>query len=124
MDNKLKSFAIQTLRRASYRWYGRYNALKKASIGRNQYTCALCPPGTIHPRKGVQIDHKDPVVDPIIGWTNFDDFITRMFVSEEGFQILCLECHKSKTTSENTTRKANKVKNKLTKPRKKSKIKE
>lgn len=126
-DKRLKSFVVQALRRASYRWPGRYLALKAANRGRNQYVCAMCPEGTLHPRKAIQLDHKVAIVDPIIGWTNFDDFIIRMFVEQDGFQALCRPHHREKTLSENAIRKANKpakVKKPLTKSKKSSKMKE
>ena len=95
---------MNALRRASYRWYGRYKALKAANIGRNQYVCAMCPPGTVHPKKAVQLDHVIPVVDPKTGWTNFDDFVDRLLVDTPGFQVLCILHHKEKTAKENEGR--------------------
>lgn len=127
MNPKVKSFVISGLRRLSYRWPGRYLALKASNRGRNQYVCAMCPEGTLHPRKAIQLDHIVPIVDPIIGWTNFDDFITRMFVEQDGFQSLCRTHHAEKTLHENSIRKANKPikpKKTLTKSKKSSKLKE
>lgn len=112
MDNKKKNFAVQTLRRASYRWPGRYNALKEAKIGRNQYICKMCPEGTIHPKKMIQLDHVQPVVDPIAGWQGFDSFIDRLLCETTGYQVLCKPHHEIKTKIENEFRIGNKKKNK------------
>jgi len=107
-NSKLKSFLINTLRRAGYRWPGRYNALKKSKVGRNEYVCANC--GVIHGRKEGNMDHIEPVVDPIIGWVNLDVWACRMFVNEEGFQRLCTRCHDEKSTKEVDIRKQNRKK--------------
>ena len=41
-DKELKSFVIATLRRASYRWYSRTEALKNARVSRGLYKCESC----------------------------------------------------------------------------------
>lgn len=104
MDNKKKQFAISVIRRASYRHPGRYTALKDARVGRNQYKCSMCSEDKIHPKKNIQLDHIESVV-PVEGWTNFDDYIDRMYVSKEGYQVLCKEHHEEKTLKENELRK-------------------
>lgn len=104
----LKSFVINTLRRASYRWIPRNEAKKKSKIGRNQYVCNLCK--KVFPNKSVKIDHFHPVVDPVVGFTNWDDYINRMFCNEDGYQVLCDVCHDDKTAKEREIRKINKKK--------------
>jgi hypothetical protein len=104
MLNNKKMFVINALRRASYRWYGRYNALSASKVGRNQYICAMCGEGITHPKKNVQLDHKDPVV-PVIGWDSWEGFIDRLFCDTEGYQTLCLVHHRSKSKAENSSRK-------------------
>ena len=110
MDSQVKSFAIASLRRASYRWPGRYKAFAAAKIGRNQYVCSHC--SAIKGRKDVNLDHILPVVDPEIGWVSFDVFIERLFCSENNFQVLCCDCHKKKTAVEREFRLAAKKKEK------------
>ncbi len=122
MDKKLKSFVIATLRRGSYRWPGRYNALKQSKKGRNQYVCVMCPPDVLHGRKDVQLDHIVPVVDPVSGFTTWDDFINRLFVPESGFQVLCKACHDIKTRAEDALRNPDKDKKKLTRSKKRAKV--
>lgn len=118
MDNRKKGFAVAALRRASYRWPGRYQAMKDAHKGRNQYECAECK--KIFTRKEVQLDHIESVV-PINGFKNgeafdFDEFIDRLLVDKEGFQVLCKEDHMIKTQAEQEIRKHQK---KLKKTKKK-----
>jgi hypothetical protein len=53
----------------------------------------------------VVLDHIVPVVDPKLGFTNWDDYINRMFPEKEGFQVLCNDCHDIKTELEDEMRK-------------------
>jgi 5-methylcytosine-specific restriction endonuclease McrA len=117
MEAKVKSFAIAALRRASYRWPGRYEALKASKIARNEYVCALCQ--KVFPRRMVQLDHKIAIV-PLTGWQSFDSFIEGLYCSQDGYQTLCKPCHKGKTLTENATRRAN-VKRKTTGSKKQAK---
>lgn len=108
-DNpRLKAFLVNALRRASYRYPGRYNAMKRAKVGRNEYVCESC--GTIHGRKDGAMDHVNPVVDPLTGWVDLDVYAERMFVDESGYQRLCNACHDLKTEQENAVRKENRKK--------------
>lgn len=99
----LKSFLIHGLRRLSYRYPPRHAAYNAAKSGRNQYHC-INHPEKIFKRKEVQLDHIQPVVDPETGFTTFDDYITRLFCDESGFQVLCIPCHKKKTEKERRVR--------------------
>jgi 5-methylcytosine-specific restriction endonuclease McrA len=107
----LKSFLINALRRASYRWPSRYKAAKRSHIGRNTYFCEEC--GVIGTKKETQMDHTIPAVDPVDGWIDLDVFADRLYCEEEGWRRLCIPCHSAKTSIENDTRKLNR------KPRKK-----
>ena len=118
----LKTWVIWALRKASYRWPARQAALRRAAadkadylrwpgekvskLVRNFYFCKYCE--QVFSRKGVSVDHIEPVVDPKTGWQGFDEYIRRMFCSEAGFQILCGECHDAKTKKENKGRKRGK----------------
>lgn len=62
------------------------------------YRCASCR-GEF-PAKNVQIDHIEPVIDPNVGFVSWDEVVKRMFCEAEGYQTLCLACHKSKTNEE------------------------
>jgi len=109
MDAYKKTWVINALRRASYKWRGRWEAEKEYKLaGRNQYKCAMCPEGTIHPKKNTQMDHIIPVVDPEKGFTTLDEYADRLLVYKEGWQRLCLEHHAAKTLAENGVRKETK----------------
>lgn len=123
----LKQWVIWTLRKASYRWPPRQEALHNASVSkadylkrpgekvsklvRNFYRCSKC--FRVFSRKGVSIDHIEPVVDPRKGWQGFDVYIKRMFCAVYGFQVLCSTCHDAKTAKENIVRKKYKAERKV-----------
>lgn len=123
-EQLLKNFVIATLRRSSYRWPARNDAYKAARIERGLYACRSCH-GTFN-RKEVRIDHIEPII-PLdgTGFTSWDNYINRLFVKAEGFQVLCDNCHKIKTDMEKSLRKEsrNKLKKPLTKARKRVRIK-
>ena len=96
---RFKSFIISALRKASSRWGPKNEVLKLARTGRNQYTCAECGEEKLG-RKDVAVDHIDPIVDPAVGFTSFDDWVERCFVEVGGYQVLCSPCHTSKSNTE------------------------
>lgn len=117
----LKEWLIWQIRRLSYRWPPRNECLREAGRTRNQFErnpgvdprkvtrrvrnffeCADCE--KIFPRRGVSVDHVDPVVQPKIGWESWDIYLARLFCDAEGYQILCNECHDSKTEKERAIR--------------------
>jgi 5-methylcytosine-specific restriction endonuclease McrA len=109
MNKIKKGFIINALRRASYRWPGRYKAFAASKIARNQYVCASCK--NIFGKKDVQLDHLDPVV-PVEGFSNaneegwnWEQYLERMFADEDKWQVLCKPCHSDKTLMENQGRK-------------------
>ncbi len=99
----LKRFLISILRRATYRWPPRTEALKEGRKERNSYQCAACK--EMFKNDQIVLDHIKPVVDPKTGFTNWDDYINRMFPEKEGFQVLCSGCHDIKTELEDEMRK-------------------
>jgi 5-methylcytosine-specific restriction endonuclease McrA len=99
----LKRFIVPVLRRATYRWPARSEALKEARKERNSYECASCF-GRFKNNE-VVLDHILPVVDPKTGFKDWDDYIDRMFPVKEGFQVLCSDCHDIKTDLEDEMRK-------------------
>src|ERR1700677_279103 len=108
LDKFREQFVRWTLRRASFRWPPRGEALKAARIERGLYQCNLCK-GRFK-NKEVKVDHVDPVV-PILSNScrnvspSTEQFVQRMFPAGEGFQVLCKPCHDNKTRSENEQRR-------------------
>lgn len=111
-EARFHSFIKSALRSASSRWPPKYESLKKAFVDKRinkktgrlskHFKCAMCK--GIFPTSAVQVDHIDPVI-PLTGFSSWDDVIERIFCEKEGFQVLCLSCHKIKTQQERTIRK-------------------
>lgn len=106
---KFNSFVKSALRAASRRWPPKFETLNDACVGQKvnsktgriakHYKCAMCQ-GEF-PAKEVQVDHIVPIVDPVKGFTSWDDVIAGMFCEKHNLQVLCIDpCHKSKTAAE------------------------
>lgn len=98
------------LRRISYQWPPRKEAIRRARVERGSYKCATCE-GLFGPKE-IQLDHINPVVDEEAGFIDFNTYIDRLFCSTEGFQVLCRTCHDTKTFMEGEIRKQVKRENK------------
>jgi len=120
---RFNSFITSALRSAHGRWGPKTDAKKRARVRRGVYVCELCGvegPATLPPLKGkvrrrnnAAVDHIEPVVDPAIGKTTWDEFIARMFVEADGYQVLCYDCHSKKTEEERTIATARRRQEKL-----------
>jgi len=69
-----------------------------AAKPRVEFMCSVC--GEWHMGKNIQVDHFKPVVDPEIGFVNFDTFISRLFCDVNNLAVLCKTCHEIKTNKE------------------------
>lgn len=112
MDDKFfKRWIISVLRKATYKWRPRNEALRAAKVSQDGrayiYQCAHC--GNNFKRPDVQIDHIIPVIDPFDGFISWDTYIERLFVEKSGFQVLCKGCHSIKTELEKEIRKDAKI---------------
>lgn len=101
-DKRFRTMLVSVLRRFSKFWQPKNNALKKARLSRGVYQCSTC--STIVSNREIKVDHIEPVI-PITGFTNWDDFINRLFCEESGLQAICEKCHAAKTLKENEARK-------------------
>lgn len=118
-EGRFKSFIVSGLRGVYRRFPNKYETLKEAFVGKKEnvktkrqaahYKCASC--GEDYPASEVNVDHIDPVVDPVVGFVDWNTFIERLFCGKENLQVLCTECHTKKTNEEkrkNGTRKKSK----------------
>lgn len=126
MDSKLKSRVISALRKLSYSHKPRNVVKNAAKIDICLYKCSGCGilvyDGKSDERyeeycskyglvlyDRINMDHINPVVNPDIGWENWDIYITRMFCDEAGWQAICSVCHDKKTKEEKQRRKTAKT---------------
>lgn len=109
-EARYKSFIISALRSKSSRWKPKQQCISEARVERGIYKCDLCgaiggatlPPlkGKDKRRKNIIADHITPVIDPTVGFVDWNTFIDRLFCERDGFQAVCWECHTSKTKEE------------------------
>lgn len=118
------NYVKNALRIATYKWPYFSMAMTRQRLERGLYQCESCK-GSFGPKE-INRDHIEPVV-AVTGWSNWEDYIKRLFVKSDGIQILCITCHETKTMTENQMRvkngqKAIKVKKRLTVKKKRSTI--
>jgi len=70
---------------------------------RVKFECASCKKSFA--RKGVNVDHIEPVIEIKTGFVSYDVYVDRLFCNSEGLQILCKSCHGEKTKAENKVRR-------------------
>lgn len=107
-----RSFIISLLRAGSMKWRPQHEAIKKAFVrkGPNPRTgkpCNLCRCqgcGELFAQGELKADHRDPVVDPAVGFVDWNTYIARLFVEVDAYDALCSVCHDKKTAQENSIR--------------------
>lgn len=117
-EARFHSFIKSALRAASVRWPPKHAVRKAAWVERGKYRCAgykrrshivpaslPAPPGKKKRINNVQVDHIEPVIDPVDGFLSWDETIARMFCEADGLQVLCKECHDKKTQEEKEKKK-------------------
>ncbi len=98
---KFTAWMKNILRRGSYRWPPRYEALKAAKVERGVYMCRGYKKRAHRVAyRDIQIDHIMPVVDPATGHTTWDKYINRLYCEVSNLQVLCKPCHKLKSKEE------------------------
>lgn len=102
--NQLKNWLIQKLRRISYQWPPRKEAIKLGRVSRGKYRCALCKGENFGPKE-IQLDHILPVIDVHTGFIDYNTYIDRLFCDVGGWQICCRPCHQTKSNYEQIIRK-------------------
>jgi 5-methylcytosine-specific restriction endonuclease McrA len=101
---------VSVLRAGSRRWPPKYETLNEAKTEKKinpktgrlaqHFSCKECK--TDFPQKEVAVDHKKPIVDPKVGFVDWDTFIERLFCEKKNLQVLCKSCHGEKTKKEKT----------------------
>lgn len=98
------NWLLQKIRRISYQYPPRKEAIKRGRVSRGKYRCAICLGENFGP-KDIQLDHINPVIDPHNGFQDWNTYIERLFCDTEGWQIVCKACHLVKSSYENEIRK-------------------
>ena len=77
-------------------WYRKNGTV--ASKPRVEFLCARCQEW--HMGKNIEVDHSIPVIDPLVGFVDWNTFIERLFCNIENLSVLCDPCHTAKTNAE------------------------
>ncbi len=109
-EARYHSFIVSGLRALHMKWSPKSRCIKKAWVNRGVYKCEHCKKegaATLPPKKGnkkrvknILADHIFPVVCPTTGFVDWNTFIDRLFVEEDGYQALCHHCHVEVKTKE------------------------
>lgn len=85
--------------------------------------CETIQPASIVPPEGSKskkkriknkiADHIIPIVDPIIGFAGYDEWVKRCFIERDGYACLCHLCHQKKCSEESRIRREAKKKEKI-----------
>lgn len=67
-----------------------------------QYRCNVC--GNYVGSTKVSVDHINPVVSVSEGFVDFNTFIERLFCDATNLQVICDDCHNTKTQAERISR--------------------
>lgn len=115
-EGKFHSFVKSALRAASRKWPPKYETINAALVGQKvnaatgrlakHFKCAGC--AGEFPASQIQVDHIEAIINPKVGFTNWDDVVNAMFCEKENLQVLCTTCHKSKTAEERKLKKESK----------------
>jgi hypothetical protein len=107
---RFNSFIKSLLRKGTQRWGPKNECLKQARVEKGVYYCQGCQqnvPVTVKVGnkrlRNVFVDHRDPIIDPEVGFTTWDDFIESTFCEADNLQVLCGPCHDKKTAEERKT---------------------
>lgn len=118
-EAKFRSFVKGNLRRASMKWSPINEVKGEARTRRGFYLCAECKQEVPASKKtgrvrenNVHVDHIDAIIDPSVGWVSWDETIDRMFSEKDNLQLLCSNCHSTKTQEEKAIAKARRDKEK------------
>lgn len=97
-----RSPIVQVLMSENRRKVPRYNKDgSRHKVDAVEHLCNVCHQWK-RSSKGlmVVVDHIDPVVDPEVGFVDFNTYIKRMWCDPSKLQKICGECHRKKTNEE------------------------
>lgn len=110
---RLQGFIVGVLRAGHKRWPFKYEVKNEAKTEKKInpesgrlaqfFQCAICKDEFTN--KEVEVDHISPVVDPKVGFVDWNTYINRLFSFKDNYQLVCTKCHKAKSNSEKKEKK-------------------
>lgn len=111
-----EQWLIPQLRNIARRWpeknKARARAARRVQVGlfkngkpkyQTMFECSWCE--ELFEKESTQMDHTAPVVDPEVGFIDWNTYIARLLCSADGFTCMCKPCHQLKTLDENSQRR-------------------
>ena len=119
-EAKFTDFVKNQIRSGTRKWAPIHDCFNNAVVDRHNFRCDGCKeikPKTIinDKRKRVKnyaIDHIKPIIDPAVGFVDWNSFIENSFCELDNLQTLCLDCHYNKTKEESSIAKDRRAKEK------------
>lgn len=115
-ETRIRNFIISLLRAGSRKWPPKSATLNSAKTEKKvnsktgrmaqHYRCSSCKKEFA--RTSVEVDHLVPVVDPAMGFVDWNTYIPRLFCDENNLQVLCVQCHTKKSNKEKKQRASKK----------------
>ena len=115
---RYRSFVVSQLRRG--KWPPKYAAIARARIGPGTnpktghkcilHKCEAC--GEMFAKGDMRADHRVPIVDPSVGFVDWNTWIGRCFVEASSYDVICVDCHSDKTKAERAIATARRKKEK------------
>lgn len=107
-EGRRKAFIISTLRSGSRRWPPKYETLNAAKTEKREniksgriaqhFRCNVCK--LEFTNKDMEVDHIRPIIDPKVGFVDWNTFVENLFCTSDNLQAICKTCHKKKTKEE------------------------
>ena len=111
-DARKKGFIISVLRSGTRRWPAKYETLNNAKTEKREniktgrvaqhYQCNVC--GLEFTNTNMEVDHIEPIVNPKVGFVDWNTFVTRLFCDADNLQAICKPCHKIKSKKEKASK--------------------
>lgn len=123
MNSRIRRQLISYARKLSLSWEPRQQAKNECKVDSALHRCSkcgtLCYEGSSEKNyeafvekyspetvlfDGIKLDHINPVVDPLVGFQDWDKFYEGLFCAKDNFRGICSLCHDKKSATENKIR--------------------
>lgn len=119
-EAKFVDFIKNQIRGGTRKWAPIHDCFNRSVVDRFNFKCEGCqevkPKTTINAKrkrvKNYAIDHVKPIIDPAVGFVDWNSFIENSFCELDNLQTLCLDCHYKKTQEETSIAKDRRAKEK------------
>lgn len=107
-SNLIKNYIRRGVKRSAeyYRFLASQPVIYRGVKNYRYYPCADCH--EYFSRGKLDLDHVEPVVDPSVGFVDWNCYVERSYCSAENMAHRCRPCHRKKSKEEGVVRTATK----------------